>query len=494
MYDVYQKQSAKGILIIYTNQLYKIIKSSWIILLLLLNKLTKLPTKALVAIGGLFLLLTIVSLLIAYLKYKNFQFKITKDQFYLKTGIFNKSQTILPFEKIQNVKLKQNFIQQFIKVYELTIETAGSTDTEISIKALSFKDADTLRKLLLTRKNTSETTKLEDKEEKENSFLQINLKQLFKVALTENHLQSLLILIAFSFGLYQQIMDFVEEFGYIEVMEENLPVDDFSFSITTILFLAVFMFIIVLSIAIIVSIIRTILFHFNLSAYLNEKTLRIQQGLLTKKTVLLHQDKIQYFIISTNPLKKKVGIASVTFKQAISGRIKKAESKLIKLVGCHQQHLIKVKETFLKPFQEDKLEIYKPNNYYKNQLYFRGGLVLVFINLFMLINGNLWLLLINILWLTLLVIMVYTKYRKSYFKLQNDLLIVGGGIINTNTTYATISKMQYVNLQQSFFQKRKNVASLVFQTASGEIKIPSIDISLAQEVYNYSLFKIESST
>jgi len=48
-------------------------------------------------------------------------------------------------------------------------------------------------------------------------------------------------------------------------------------------------------------------------------------------------------------------------------------------------------------------------------------------------------------------------------------------------------------LKQTIFQAQKNVADLVFQTASGKIKIPSIQLEKAQQIYNYTLFKVETS-
>ena len=135
-------------------------------------------------IGIILLFLWIRAILI----YKNFQFKITNNHFILKQGILKKSNTSIPFDKIQNINFKQNIIQQIINVYEVSIETAGSTKTEIDIKALPFLKATALKELILSNKVFE---KAEKEKEVQKPLLKVDILSLFKVSLTENHLQNL---------------------------------------------------------------------------------------------------------------------------------------------------------------------------------------------------------------------------------------------------------------------------------------------------------------
>jgi Bacterial membrane flanked domain. len=54
--------------------------------------------------------------------------------------------------------------------------------------------------------------------------------------------------------------------------------------------------------------------------------------------------------------------------------------------------------------------------------------------------------------------------------------------------------VQNVAIKQTIFQAKKNCADVVFQTASGKLKIPCIALDKANKLYNYTLFKIETST
>ena len=53
-------------------------------------------------------------------------------------------------------------------------------------------------------------------------------------------------------------------------------------------------------------------------------------------------------------------------------------------------------------------------------------------------------------------------------------------------------KIQHLQLNQSVFQRRKKLATLVIHTAAGSIKIPYINLELAQTIKNYALYKVES--
>ena len=54
-------------------------------------------------------------------------------------------------------------------------------------------------------------------------------------------------------------------------------------------------------------------------------------------------------------------------------------------------------------------------------------------------------------------------------------------------------KIQYLQLNQSIYQRRKKLATVIIHTAAGQIKIPYIDLELAQKINNYAVFKVESS-
>jgi putative membrane protein len=488
-FSQFRRQSKKGIFVIYLNILYKALKAFWLLVFIFIKKFSNISestsTYIYFGVGALLLFF----LIRAFLIFKNFQFKIENKHFILKKGILKKTHTSIPFDRIQNINFKQNIIQQIINVHEVNIETAGSSKAEISIKALSFKEASALKQAVTIFDKSSAIL---DAEIENKPLLEIGFSALMKVSFTENHLQSLLLLFAVLVGFYQQISDLFDGLGKQHLLDNYITENASSLENNIILIVG---FLILLSvIAVLSSLVRVVLRHFNLTVFVKNNALEIYQGLTTKKSVILKKDKVQHITISHNPIKKKLGISFITFKQAISGKVKKKQDKVIKIVGCKVAQVLAIKELLFPSQNLQGIDKIFSDAYFRFRLYFRGFLVLFIINIgFYFSFENNAVFLGNILLIPIFICLIEVSFKKRYYLFNEDLLLVGAGTIETHKTYLPFFKVQHVKLKQTIFQVRNNVADVVFQTASGKITIPCIPIEKAQQIYNYTLFKVETS-
>ena len=64
------------------------------------------------------------------LKYWFFQFTVSKTGIAIRSGVFDRTYTDLPFERIQNVKFDQPFYFRFNDMLVVTLDTAGSAKQE----------------------------------------------------------------------------------------------------------------------------------------------------------------------------------------------------------------------------------------------------------------------------------------------------------------------------------------------------------------------------
>ena len=485
----FSRQSKKGILIIYLNALYKAFKVFWIFLFILIQKFSNISESQqgfiFLGIGSLLLFLFIRSFLI----FQNFQFKIEEQHFILQRGILKKTSTSIPFDRIQNINFKQNIVQQFINVFEVNIETAGSSKAEISIKALSFNDANALKHSLSSKKFGAAEV---DVSSQQKPILKISFSQLIKVSLTENHLQSFLLLIALLMGFYQQITELFEGLGKRELLEFYIEETTSSSGANVFIMIGLGMFFLFISVA--SSMVRVFFKHFNLSVFIQSNAFKIDQGLMTKNTILLKKEKVQHITISHNPIKKKLGISFITFKQAISGKIKKKQDKIIKIVGCKKEQVAAIKnvlfpnENFENPLKKH------PDLYYKKRLYFRIGFFLLVVNALLYLRFEFhpiyW---GNAIILPFLIGLIHLKYQKQYYFCTNEILVIGKGSIETHQTYLPFFKVQNITLKQSVFQVKYKVTDLIFQTASGKIRIPCLKEEDAYQLYNDTLLKVATS-
>ena len=489
LFDEFSKQSTKGIFVIYIKQLFNALKATWVFAIVFIQQFSKLPEIAItwvyagLALGFLFFLMR------AYLIYRHFLFKIEAQHFVLKEGVLRKKNTSIPFDRIQNINFKQNIIQQMMNVYEVSIETAGSNSTEISIKALTLENAQAL-KVALTA--VAQNNRHDELPEEAKPLLNIGLFELLKVSLTENHLQSLLIFAALLFGILQQLNDVLEGVGKHDSLKKYVDVDPRdilnSFAVITIALL------ILLCIGLLSSLVRMILFHFNLTLFIKDSAFEITQGLLTKKSIVLNRGKVQSITISTNPIKKKLGISFVTFKQAASGNVNKKQQKLIRIIGCLAEHVNTIKNVLYANETIDQQTRFCPDSYYFFRMYLRSSLGLLLFNgvLISQLSNFTWLF-VNAILIPVVILLVHLKFRKAFYQFDQELLVVGSGRIESHMNYLPLFKVQNIKMKQTLFQKRRNVVNLVLQTASGKIRIPCIEKQRALALYNYILFKVESN-
>jgi len=246
-------------------------------------------------------------------------------------------------------------------------------------------------------------------------------------------------------------------------------------------------------IAFLSSFVRIFIVYFNLTAYLKEEGFEISQGLFTKKSILLKKQKIQNITISTNPLKRLIGISFITFKQAVSGKLNKKKDKLIRIVGCNKDQLEIIKKSLFDVTQvESEKEIF-PANYYKRRLFIISFIFLIMLySILYMIFNHVEILYSAIIIFPIVVFLIFKKVEKRFYKITDSMLLVGSGLLETHQTYLEIFKVQNIKMKQTFFQKRNNVADLVFQTASGKIKIPCINFEIAVKIYNHTLYKVET--
>ena len=424
----------------------------------------------------------------AFLIYKNFLFKIDNNHFILQQGIISKTNTSIPFHRIQNINFKQNLVQQIINVYEVSIETVGSTDTEIAIKALNFEDANNLKSVILDSKEINESVA---KQSTEKPFLKISILELFKVSLTENHLRNLFLFFAILLGFFQQIQQIADSFGETETLDGFIK--DSTNAVST-SFILVFSLLVFLTItAFITSFVRIFLVHFNLSAYLKKDAFEINQGLFTKKSIILKKQKIQNITVSTNPLKRLIGISYITFKQAVSGKINQKNEKVIKIVGCKKNQVNDVKTNLYQFKDIEAQDKMYPDTYYKKRVYLFNLLFLVIIYVSIYIFTEPFFLYSLVLILPIYGFLIQKKIKKRFYKLNDEMIVVGNGMIETHHTYLELFKVQNIKLKQTIFQQRSNVTDLILQTASGKITVPCLSYSKAIEMYNHILYKVEIS-
>ncbi|HUH27354.1 PH domain-containing protein [Gelidibacter sp.] len=482
------RQSPKGILVIFALNTFKFIRRYFVLFLALGLSLSKKEslsflnaTNLTLIILGVFLLIFVV----AFLKYLNFKFHLDEGHFYLSSGIVNKDMTIIPKSKIQNINIKQNLIQQMINVVSLTIETAGDDKAEIEINALSRITALDLKKQLFVKKQITDFEFVE-KPFQSSVFFKASVQRLLLEGISQNHIRSFLIIFSFVFGLYKEFENYLQDLGITHRLQSavNFETD----SILNLILANVFIVVLAILGSMLFSIMSTFISNFNLEVVENEDTIEINKGLFNKLSLILVPLKIQNIIIKTNRLKQYFGLHTLSIKQAMINKKQQRNFNIVALEKHQVAHL--VQKVFVN--YNDKGAYEKPDIYYKRLLMFRSLISGAFINIpaYFIFGNYFWL--INIIIISWITLFVHFTFKKASYQITDEYLTVNSGFIDRVRNISELHKIQSVELKQSIFQKRKNIASIYIATASDKVKIPYITEEKAQSILDFLLFKIES--
>ena len=480
-----QRQSTKGLILVFLQQSGKMIKSWWPALAYMLIKVggeNKWQIIGLI-LGGLALL----SLIHSILFFRSFRFYFDSNQFILNKGYINRKTLTIPLERIQNVETNQSVLQKMLNVMGLEIDTAGTSKKELKILALDGQQAVALARQLTDhiKSHAPNNENQEDEiQEPETEIVRLSNLDLLKIGLSQNHFKAALLLLAFGNQIFEQAKDLFSD----KAEELSTGVGDYLSESQW--FLIVIMIFAFLFISFLFSMIRTLVLFYDLRFYRTSNTYRIVSGLLNRKNTLVPFDKIQQLNWETGPLKKLFGIYQLNIRQASSDMNTRARS--IELPGCLDKHLGIIREDLfgeLSPDDQTKIPVH-PRYFIRNWMIFGWIPAILATPLYIF---HWYYIAVGLVWLIAMALISKMKQRKTYFHINNDQIKCSSGSIAHKMKQMTFHKVQSIEIQQSIFLKRRGLTNIKIGNSSGFILIPFVDINLAKNLQDYLLYYAETS-
>lgn len=449
------------------------------------------------------IIIGVIFFVYSVIQWRKFFFYVQEGKFVLEKGVLQSQKTTVPFSRIQTVSIQQNLIQRILNVVSLKVDTAGSSKEELHIRALSRAYARQLQEFLIEQKEktnpdlddvtvqddleaeSAEKHTVNTKKTEKTLLVKLGIADLIRVGLTENHLRNGIVLFAIVNGYLWQYEEYLlKPFeGYLEEGKELwfrdwmvlLPAAVVAFAVVSVLF----------------SLIRTTLKYYGLSFLISEKGAEITSGLLERREYQLPVNKIQYFVWKSNPFRRLIRYKTLIVKQASSeGKKDKAP---VNVPGIKRWDLRRVYRQFYPELLNTPVFTYKPHIllFVQRAMWFGvlPALVMVSISVFSMYS----LYVAAVLYLILAVFFSYKYALSVSLKVNDEVLRLRKGYVYPQESFIKFYKLQNVALTQSIFQKRRGLMSVRFYTASGSETMYHLPMQQAYNLYNYALYKIESS-
>ena len=440
--------------------------------------------------------LLILAFIIAYVQYRHFTYYVDEDggEFVVNQGVFSKSKTVIKFDNILQVKMKQNIVQQALDLYAIEIDSAGSKESEANLYALDEGTAIQLKKYLSDRYldkqetdgSTVENTDISKQDSAEASVFRIPNWHILLVSLFTNYGQGLTLFFAFVITTFGSFAEHLDIEGVMDWY------DDAEFSLLIVLYYLGAALVIIIFIPFLINLVRYFITYFNFELRRNSKgNVFMHYGLFHIKDVILSRTKVQTLNRVQNPILKALGLSVMSLKQVVTDEAK-AESGVVIMPGINQASINLLFDVLHDQDVYTGMSILKP----------RIGLFISRMVKATILFGLLWIPLyfntvpVELYWslgMLYLLIMLYNLvyYLKHRLLVSDRFIIKRHGVWDMEDEIIPIEKIVTADVSQTIFQKISGSGNLTVSTPAGSVGIRFFDKQRLITLSNRVLYQIE---
>jgi putative membrane protein len=486
-----QRQSTSAIIIFIYNFLVRMLKGFWPVLLVLFLRSGQKQNSYEYWLNSFIIVGGAASLILSIVSYFRYYYHLEGDRLIIQKGVLNQTRIKLPFERIQNIHLEQKVLHRLLNVVSIRIDSAGSQGSEITIEALEREQAESIRSYVLAQKKDATPSQSTGERKEQTGFqspssevLRLDLGDLIRVGVSQNHLRTAGIIVGTVFGfvftLADSLGDGIWKTGYEEMQELNPGFGLYAILATGLII-----------IAFVITVLRTIARYYDLRFLEDREGFQLTAGLFNRRETALKKNKVQIIRWADNPIRRALKIFVLTIRQANAGG--QQRSNIVTIPGCRMEQ---VEDVIYSSFPAISDADYQSHRIDKAYLwwYFRyfGILpLLIFGTLTVVLSEPRFLL--PALGFPLVSFWYLRAYYRTY-RLLVDLEYVKteSGVIGRTHSVTPIHKVQSVDVQQSFYQRNKDLADLILYTAGGQETIPFLPVEKAEALRDYILYRVES--
>ena len=431
--------------------------------------------------GGSVLLVLSAILIISIIKWKKFVYWFEKGELRIEYGVFVKKKRYIPFERIQSLNYKEGILHRPFKLVKVSIETAADNkgEAEADLIAITREQAimiETEMKNAKYQEGHSKPINNYEIEQKKKRLIihHMSTKDLLILATTSGGIG-----VVFS-GLAAIISQFNDWIPYEQIYGEFRTFIKFGVLMVGIITLIVLLISWLLSVAI------TFVNNYGFVVEKEEDKLFVSKGLLEKKRITIPMKRIQGIRIVENPFRQLFGYATIVIESAGSSG-EKDDKKIVMLpIVKKRQGLMVLKRLF--PEVEWDFQLHRAPKkallrYILKYVYWLVPIATL-VTFFTFPYGA-WIFIL----LPLVILLGVWQHRSAAYAIRNgQLTIVYRGI--SKTTFVTLKKrIQSISLSQSYFAKRKDLATLSVHIMSGGLgslaEIKHFDLDKMEEVFKW---------
>lgn len=412
------------------------------------------------------------------LSWYRFTYRIEDGELRIEYGLLVRKKRYIPFERMQSLDVSEGILQRLFGLVKVKVETAGSggmglQDGEAVLTAITKQDAKEIHEYLISIKKHGD---LELEEAGRNEVI-------YKITTAE------LLLLASTSGGVGVVISAVMAFAF--QFEEFIPYEQIfagleTFVASGILFISIAVFVAFL-LAWLIAVFGTMLKYAHFTVCKVDDDLVITRGLLEKRQFTIPLNRIQAVRVSENLIRQPLGFASAYVESAGGSALDQESAKVIVLPIVKRNRIPELLEPHLSEYRFRAELIPAPARAYP-RYFLKSSLfvipVIIFALWFVRPAGYyaLFLLVISALW-------SYLKFRDAGWSLDGTMLTFRFRHIVKNTVYMRKNKVQSFSVKESYFQRKKRLATVQATVKSGNGgtggRVVDVKMADAEKMYRW---------
>ncbi|KGR75508.1 PH domain-containing protein [Ureibacillus sinduriensis] len=411
---------------------------------------------------GILLLVILIGLINGIIKWWTYVYWFEENELRVEYGLLVKKKRYIPFDRIQSFNYKEGIFHRVFGLVQVMVETAGGTNgkPEVILTAITKDAANQIERVTRKRNVDEREPELQDdaplsvEEVPKSSRVihKMNTKELIILATTSS---SMGVVIA---GVGAVLSQFAEYIPFDWIFEEVSHFIKFGF------ILVILASVVSLLFTWVVAVIITFINYYDFTVIEENERLTVTRGLLEKKRVTIPLNRIQAIKIVENPLRQIFGFAAVAVESA-SGGFGGEEKKITIFPLIRKKHLygplqdlfpqLEWQQTLTKPPKKAKPFFYRidfiwliPAIALCSYFWFPYGMLSVLIFIPVILIG---------LW----------QFKTTGFAINGNQLTICYRIFSRVTFVVEKKRIQAMERRQTYFQKRKEIATVQVTVMSG---------------------------
>lgn len=401
-----------------------------------------------------------------------YTFQLISDELVVTKGVVRVIRLNVPIERIQSIAIEQQLLHRLTGLVKVTVDTAGSSDSEFVIDAIARPVAEELQRRTVTARPTPPPTAgalpppmVDD----DRVVFAHDTTRLLLMALTMWPLTGLIVLgplLAFGDNFFDRIPDVGPDDATFRWWWVPIGVAGF------------------VAFSIVLNVVRVLLQDWELTLRSSTTSLRRTSGLLSRTSTASSIDRIQMVTSRQNPLQRRAGLRGVELTTV-------GQSNL-SLPGCDGEQFATI-ATLAAVTPIDQLLL--------DRRVHPAAVFLAVRNITVVCVAAAGALILPTGWWSMLALapipLVWITTRREVANFRWGLgtqLASSSWVMTAVTEQALLHKTNAVHVTQSIFERRRGLGHVQLTTASGAIAIGMIPIADAHAVRDIILHAVETDT